>query len=161
MKRRPWWWWPVGLLALWGLVAAGFVLGRLTVGSGATTTTLAASSSTTLPATTTAPPTTTQPTATTSVPPETTTTEAVAPFPDPQDLYIRFTRHCELAWADYGLGWNLGPELYELSDALVGWTHGVRDYYCVAGVPDDYGRLVDVKGSFLGDWETAEEQLGT
>jgi hypothetical protein len=86
---------------------------------------------------------------------------ADAPFPDPQDLHIRFTRHCELAWADYGLGWNLGPELYELSDALVGWTHGVRDYYWVAGVPDDYGRLVDVKGSFLGDWETAAEQLGT
>ena len=59
------------------------------------------------------------------------------------------------------VGRDRGVEAAPVTDMLIGWDQGIRDWYCVAYDLGEDGWPLDVKGSFLGDWETAEEQLGT
>ena len=85
-----------------------------------------------------------------------------APFPGLDAIRNPMRRQCEQAFSDYGLRWrDRGVEAAPVTDMLIGWDQGIRDWYCVAYDLGEDGWPLDVKGSFLGDWETAEEQLGT
>ena len=48
-----------------------------------------------------------------------------------------------------------------ITDMFTSWDHGVRHYYCVASIRNEYEWPQDIKGDFYGDWEFAEEQVGT
>ena len=89
-------------------------------------------------------------------------TPAGSPFPGIDALSGTMNRQCIEAGYAYGLHLN-GQDLdaAPLSDMFIGWDQGIRDWYCVAYALGEDGRPFDVKGSFLGEWESAEEQVGT
>ncbi len=80
--------------------------------------------------------------------------------PDASAIEVQMQRRCEREMWDRGKPDYRG-RVVPMTDMFIGWDHGVREYYCVAWVRDDYNEPTDIKGEFFGDWEFAEEQVGT
>ncbi len=80
--------------------------------------------------------------------------------PDPSQIAIQLLRRCEREMWDRGQP-DYRAGVIPITDMFTGWDHGVRHYYCVASIRDEYQWPVDIKGGFYGDWEFAEEQVGT
>ncbi len=62
-------------------------------------------------------------------------------------------------WRNHDLDHRV--RVFPVTDMYVGWEAGVREYYCVASVVDRLNLPVEITGDVLGEWEFAEEQVGT
>ena len=80
--------------------------------------------------------------------------------PEPETVEIPLLRQCEREMWDRGTP-DLRAEVAPVTDMFIAWDQGVREVYCVASIRNEFGWPVDIKGEFYGDWEFADEQVGT
>jgi hypothetical protein len=78
-----------------------------------------------------------------------------APFPGRAELDRQVDDECTLALVEYvdGPVISSGVTVGSLPIDEVDWELGTRTFPCIAFAQDEVGRLLDVRGSFAGEWE--------